>query len=83
MQLVRSLMTLTDAYCAARGVSAATVSGIIFKNSRTLPRIRNGGDLATRNYERAVRWFGQNWPEGHDWPISSERPDLLRREGAA
>lgn len=69
MKLAKELLTLTDEFCKARGVSATTVSGIIFKNSRVLPRIRAGGDLATRNYEKALRWFRSNWPEGAAWPL--------------
>jgi len=78
MKLAQSLMTLTDAYCVARGVSAATVSGIIFKNSRVLPRIRAGGDLATRNYEKALRWYREHWPEGHEWPLPERTPTEAR-----
>lgn len=73
MTFSRKLVRLTDAYCASRGVSAATVSGIIFKNSRTIPRVKAGGDLATRSYERAVQWFSDNWPTDQAWPADVER----------
>lgn len=73
MELTERLLKLTDTYCAARGVSDATVSGIIFKNSRTIPRIRRGGDVTTRNYSRAVGWFSHNWPDDHAWPPAIER----------
>lgn len=72
MKLVKELLTLTDDFCKARGVSEATVSGIIFKNSRVLPRIRAGGDLATRNYEKALSWFRSNWPDRVKWPLKRD-----------
>ncbi|GBQ45039.1 hypothetical protein AA18890_2347 [Komagataeibacter europaeus LMG 18890] len=74
MELTEKLSKLTDAYCEARGVSVATVSGIIFKNSRTLPRVKSGGDLKTRSYHRAVSWISNNWPSDKEWPSDIERP---------
>ncbi|ARW47846.1 hypothetical protein [Acetobacter pasteurianus] len=73
MELTQRLLKLTDCYCAARSISDATVSGIIFKNSRTIPRIRSGGDITTRNYSRAVEWFASNWPDDCAWPRAVER----------
>jgi len=78
MELTEKLSKLTDAYCEARGVSVATVSGIIFKNSRTLPRVKSGGDLKTRSYQRAVAWLSDNWPHNAAWPDGIARPDLFR-----
>lgn len=84
MELTKRLLELSDAYCAARGVSDATVSGIIFKDSRKLSRLRNGGDITIRRYEKAIYWFSKNWPENCKRPdcIPREelRPDLFRRE---
>ncbi|GEN63577.1 hypothetical protein AOE01nite_18010 [Acetobacter oeni] len=74
MELTKHLLRLTDCYCAARCVSEATVSGLIFKNSRTIARVRSGGDIATRNYTKAVKWFSQNWPDNHDWPTADVVP---------
>lgn len=73
MELTQRLLKLTDCYCASRSVSDATVSGIIFKDSRRLPRLRSGGDITTRNYSRAVEWFSANWPNDCPWPPSIER----------
>ncbi|MCP1274637.1 hypothetical protein NKW43_13260 [Gluconobacter albidus] len=79
MTLAQSLLRLSDAYCAARSVSEPYVSGIIFKNSRTLPRVRAGGDLITRSYERAINWFRENWPDNAEWPAGVDRQPLPTR----
>lgn len=70
------LIAVADAYCAGRGkkISFARVSTIIFNNSRTLDRVAQGEDLTTRNWERAMTWFHENWPEGAEWPRGTSRP---------
>lgn len=54
-----------------------TLSGIstrIFGDGKTFARIEAGGDLTTGNFERAMRWFSENWPEGAEWPKHINRP---------
>ena len=83
MTLVQKILDITDRYCAARGVTEGTVGGIIFKNSRVFPRIRAGGDLTTSSYERALRWYRDNWPDGHPMPADiAELPILKRKKNA-
>ncbi len=80
MTPTEQLLTLSRSYCAARGISERTASGIIFRDSRTIVRVQNGGSLTMRNFERAMDWFRGNWPSGHPWPLAEVNP---RREGAA
>lgn len=68
-----SLILLSDRYCGSR-ISRSRLSTIVFNDGKTLDRIAAGGDLNTRSYEKAVRWFAANWPEGLDWPEGVERP---------
>lgn len=75
MNLLRSqLLTVADAYCAARGLSRARVSTIVFNAGLALDRIAAGKDLTTGNWERALAWFHENWPEGAEWPRGTSRP---------
>ncbi len=46
----------------------------VFGDGKTFRRISAGGDLTTGNFERAMRWFSENWPEGAEWPINIKRP---------
>ena len=54
-----------------------TLSGIstrVFGDGKTFSRIEAGGDLTTGNFERAMRWFSDNWPDGAEWPDEVPRP---------
>lgn len=68
------LITVADSYAAARSLSRARVSTIVFNAGHALDRIAAGRDLATGNFERAMRWFSDNWPEGAAWPDEVPRP---------
>ena len=74
MNLRDQLITVADAYCSARKLSRSRVSTIVFNAGLTLDRIASGRDLATGNFERAMRWFSENWPEGAEWPRHVNRP---------
>lgn len=75
MKSLRSqLLTVADTYAAGRNLSRARVSTIVFNSGMALDRIASGKDLTTGNYERAMRWFRDNWPEGAEWPSSVEMP---------
>lgn len=72
--LREQLIVVADAYCVARQLSRARVSTIVFNAGSTLDRIVSGRDLNTGTFERAMRWFSDNWPEGADWPSDVARP---------
>lgn len=67
------LLTVADAYASARRLSRARVSTIVFNAGLALDRIASGKDLTTGNWERAMTWFHENWPEGAKWPDGVER----------
>lgn len=78
MQNLRDkLICVADAYATARGLSRSRVSTIVFNAGMALDRIASGRDLNTGNWERAMRWFSENWPEGAEWPVAVERPRVL------
>lgn len=68
------LVAVADAYCVARRLSRSRVSTIVFSTGVALDRIAAGRDLNTGSWERAMRWFSDNWPEGAEWPAEVDRP---------
>ena len=68
------LIAVSDIYAAHRGLSRARVSTIVFSSGMSLDRIASGRDLNTGSWERAMRWFSDNWPEGAAWPDEVPRP---------
>lgn len=76
------LLTVSDAFALHRGISRARVSTIVFNAGHVLERIASGRDLSTGNYERSMRWFSENWPEGARWPDGIERPAVSSPEAA-
>ena len=77
-----SLITTSDIYCTAVGLSRSRVSTVIFNDGKALDRIAAGGDLTTRSFEKAMLWFAFNWPEATPWPEGVERPEFGDSESA-
>jgi len=77
-----SLITTSDAYCLAVGLSRSRISTLVFNDGKALDRIAGGGDLNTRSFEKAMLWFAANWPEGAAWPETVERPAFGKSESA-
>ena len=74
MKSLRSqLIAVADAYGTARNLSRSRVSTIVFNAGMALDRIASGKDLTTGNFEKAMRWFHENWPEGALWPEGVKR----------
>lgn len=76
------LICISDSYCHAIGLSRSRVSTMIFNGGHVIDRIANGGDLATGNFERAMRWFSDNWPVDTAWPEGIARPAPRPEEAA-
>lgn len=75
MTLITQLVSVSDTYCSATGLSRSRVSGIVLSGGTRLDDIAAGkSDLATRTYERAMLWFSTNWPDDADWPEGIDRP---------
>lgn len=77
MDLHQTLLRCVDAYCEARGLARATVSGLILKDSRAFDRVAAGGNVTIRNFDRAMRWLSANWPENTPWPEGIKRPEPI------
>lgn len=76
------LLTVSDAYGAARGISRSRVSTIVFNAGLALDRVASGRDLTTRKFERALQWFSDHWPQGTRWPKGVSRPAISPRSAA-
>lgn len=74
MSLTQQLLAVATAYSAATGVSMSTLSTKLLNGGGRLGAIASGGDLNTRNFENAMRWFSDNWPADVRWPSGVLRP---------
>ena len=77
-----ALLFLFSAYCAASRRSPARVSTLIWNHGARHRQIRDGADLRTRTFERALRWFSDHWPEDLHWPEEISRPQTAQRAQA-
>ncbi|CAI3953919.1 unnamed protein product [Commensalibacter communis] len=74
MNMIDKLLTLCSGYCESRKIVFPTLSTLIFNSGTTLSRLQNGGSITVRNYEHAVEWLSDHWPEDQQWPDYIERP---------
>lgn len=74
MTLREQLLMIVDIYCAATERSEARVSTQLLSGGRRLQQIRDGGDIGTMGFERAMQWFSDNWPVTVEWPHDVPRP---------
>lgn len=72
--LARTYAGAVGARGRADGPALSGISTKIFNDGKTLDRIVGGGDIVTGNYERALQWFSDNWPDGAPWPEAVTRP---------
>lgn len=74
MPFTDQLIAVANAYSEATGTSLSTLSTRLFNGGSRLAAIASGGDLNTRNFENAMRWFSENWPDDAAWPAGVGRP---------
>ncbi len=74
MPFTEQLILVANAYSEATGASLSTLSTKLFNGGGRLAAIASGGDLNTRNFEGAMRWFSDNWPDDTVWPAGVARP---------
>ena len=84
MTLREQLIAISDQYGLAKGIGRQRVSTIVLNRGASLDLIATGkADLNTGTFERAMRWFSLNWPEGVPWPEGIARPDASAAQEAA
>ncbi|MBD9390154.1 hypothetical protein IB237_23415 [Agrobacterium sp. AGB01] len=74
MTLREQLLKTVELYCLHATISEARVSTLIFSGGRRIQQIRDGGDVGTMGFEKAMKWFADHWPEKLDWPEGVDRP---------
>lgn len=80
--LTDRLVRIADLYCAHVRRSRSRISAIVFGDGMRLDGVAAGKDLNTRSYEKAIRWFSENWPADLAWPEGVERPGQGAATGA-
>ncbi len=73
MNLTEQLLACVETFCDAKGIAEATLSTRLFNDGSTLARIRSGGSLTVRSYEKAMAHFAENWPADRPWPVGRWR----------
>ena len=74
-QLANHLLTLSDAFCAAKDLGESTVGRHCAADSRFFSRIRSGKTFTAKKYDEVVAWFSANWPDDCVWPLAIPRPE--------
>lgn len=72
---IDELLTLADAFCAAKRMSEARLSTILFNGGARLKQVRAGKDMGIKIAEEAIAWLSRNWPADAVWPTDIARPD--------
>lgn len=77
MAMKDQIVIVADRYAAAVGIGRKRLSTIVFNRGAKIDDIADGGDLATGTFERAMRWFSENWPAAVEWPEGIDRPGTM------
>lgn len=73
--LTEDLLYVARIFSRITGRALATTSSLATDEGKCLPLIEKGvRSITVTRYERTMRWFSDNWPEGHKWPNGVERP---------
>jgi hypothetical protein len=68
------LLRLVEAYCAATKRSEARIATLIHNQGAFFDHIRRGRHCTVPTFNKAIRWFDENWPENALWPEDVPRP---------
>ncbi len=74
MTLRDQLILVFETYCRATGRSEARISTQVLSGGKRILQIRDGGDIGTIGFERAMQWFSDHWPDDVVWPDEIQRP---------
>jgi hypothetical protein len=74
MDGIDSLLLVARTFAQAEGLDLSTVSWRALGDTKKLPAIAAGADIQVRRFEKTMRWFAENWPDGVAWPEKVRRP---------
>lgn len=76
------LLTVARAYSAASGRSLARVATLIHDQGALFKKLDAGGSCTIDTYDKAMRWFSDNWPDDLPWPEGIFRPPPSEKAAA-
>lgn len=79
-QLRHNLTKCAITYSVHERISMSAVGHRALRDGTFFDRIQRSS-FTVKTYDRVMKWFEQNWPEGLDWPDGVPRNEQLR--GAA
>lgn len=74
--LREQLLAVARAYSEATGRSLARIATVIHDQGALFKKLEAGGSCTIDTFEKAMRWFSANWPEGEPWPEGIARPTI-------
>ncbi|WP_421358165.1 hypothetical protein [Agrobacterium rosae] len=83
MTLRDQLILVFETYCRATDRSESRISTQVLSGGKRLQQIREGGDIGTVGFEKAMQWFSNQWPADLDWPSDVIRPNPVKLLEAA
>lgn len=74
-ELANHLLSLSERFCASRGLAETTVGRLCAADGKFLVGIRRGERTFTaKKYDEVIDWFARNWPDDASWPESVPLP---------
>jgi hypothetical protein len=70
------LLLLASTFSDAACVSLQAIGQRALNDNTFFARVSAGSNFTLRTYDRLVRWFAENWPEGTEWPRHIEQPEV-------
>jgi hypothetical protein len=75
-----NLTILATEFASASDISLQAIGQRALKDNTFFVRLGAGSGFTVDTYDRLIRWFSKNWPDGVAWPSEIERLDA--REAA-
>jgi len=77
MTSLEAFLKCFSVYAEAKNLRESSLSTYIFGNGQKIAILRSGGDLGTKQFEKAMRWLSKHWPDDTPWPSDITRPAPL------
>lgn len=68
------LADLIERFARQHGIRDSTASRLSTGSGDTISRLRSGGTITVRRFDRTVHYLSENWPVGARWPEHTNRP---------
>lgn len=69
-----ALLKVARAYSEATGRSLARIGTVIHNQGAFFKKLEEGGTCTMETFDKAMRWFSENWPSDASWPVGIARP---------